>query len=324
MSFEGQKREAERNQHAAYLVIRVHDGSASAYSEAADWINADPANAVAYARAEAAWEAAAPLADRPPPDAEPAPSRSVIGRRAFAAGLIATAGAGLGLGIPSIRRLMIDESIDTGVGERRDIKLADGSIVRLNTASRVEVCMTAKARIVRLIDGEALFDVAHDPQRPFLVDVGHSRIRAVGTEFNIRMRRDLVELTVTEGTVAVAKLDDSRPLGEQPHFSAGSGVAIRQGIVARTSLDAEGLRQRTAWREGVIELNGNTVEQAVAEFNRYRATPVVIADERVATLRIGGRFGTSESDRFIVALQQALPVRAIAGDDGAVLLVQAD
>lgn len=281
---------------------------------------------MAYARAEAAWEAAGRLADRRGLDAA-APSRSpsrMVTRRAVAAGLIAAAGVAAGISLPSIRRLLIGDAINTAVGERRDIALPDGSIVRLNTASRVEVRMEAQARIVRLLDGEALFEVAHDARRPFFVDVDHSRIRAVGTQFNVRLRQDLVELTVTEGTVAVATSDDGRALRDLPHFSAGSGASIRQGMIARTSLDPDSFRQRTAWQEGVIELDGNTVEQAVAEFNRYRATPLVIGDQRIATMRIGGRFGISESNRFIAALQQTLPVEAVAGSDGAVMLMMAE
>jgi transmembrane sensor len=204
------------------------------------------------------------------------------------------------------------------------VVLADGSILRLNTASKVDVHLTSAQRVIRLVSGEALFDVAHDPNRPFFVDVGHARIRAVGTEFNVRMRPDLVELTVTEGVVAVASAGDKRPLGQQPHISAGGAAAIRQGTVAPADLNPEALRQRTAWREGVIELDGNTVEQAVAEFNRYRDVPMVIGDQRIATLRVGGRFGLSESDRFVAALQRTLPVHAITGTDGIVMLVQAD
>src|SRR3546814_10918664 len=92
---------------------------------------------------------------------------------------------------------------------------------------------------------------------------------------------------------------------------AGGGAAIRHGTVATTELDSEAFRQRTAWRDGMIELDGNTVEQAVAEFNRYRSAPLVIGDPRIAALRIGGRFVTPDSERFVAALQRTLPIRAI-------------
>jgi transmembrane sensor len=309
----------------------VHDGDDHARAEAAAWISADPANAVAYARMDAVWDSARCLRAGPElaidlgaQDLEPARPRWSATRRGFAAGLIAAAGAGVGLAVPSVRRLLFGQSIHTAIGERRDVALADGSIVRLNTASRVQVRMTETARIVRLIDGEALFDVAHDENRPFLVDVGHARIRAVGTEFNVRIRSELVELTVTEGTVAVAETDERRPLDDQMHVTAGHGALIRRGMVARASLDSESFRQRTAWREGVIELDGNTVEQAVTEFNRYRDKPMVVGDQAIATMRVGGRFGISESEKFLAALQQTLPVRAITGSDGTVMLVSAE
>lgn len=331
MPFETPDRKIEREEAAARLVVRVRDGAAGAALEAESWIAGDPANAVAYARADAAWDRAGGMA---PPGAEDDPALpseeaqascpSRFTRRALVAGLVGVAGAGLGVGIPAIRRLFDGRTINTAVGERRDITLADGSVLRLNTASRVEVRMMADKRIVRLFDGEALFDVAPDPRRPFFVDVGYARIRAVGTEFNVRLRQDLIELTVTEGTVAVANPEEERPLGELPHFSAGSAAAIHRGVVARTEVDSEALRQRTAWRDGVIELDGNTVDQAVAEFNRYRSTPIIVGDQRLSTIRIGGRFGTSESDRFIAALQQTLPVQVVPGEKGIMLLVQAD
>ncbi len=333
MPFEKPGKKAERDDHAALLVVRVRGGDAEAREAAARWMSADPANAVAYALADAAWDAGAELrlsfreaadqpAEPPVPAEPPAPAGHRVSRRAIAAGLVAA--LGVGLAAPSLRRSIFGREIDTLVGERRDVVLSDGSVVRLNTASRIEVRMTAEARIVRLIDGEVLFDVAHDAQRPFLVDVGHTHLRAVGTAFNVRMRADLVELTVTDGIVAVADADDTQPLDRQPHIAAGGGAAIRQGTIVATSLDAESLQQRTAWRDGVIQLDGNTVEQAVGEFNRYRSSQIVVGDQRVATMRVGGRFGTSESARFITALQQTLPIHAIAGEDGGIMLVHAD
>src|SRR5690606_28492859 len=101
---------------------------------------------------------------------------------------------------------------------------------------------------------EALFDVAKDPSRPFIVSVNGAEVRAVGTAFNIRLRADVVELTVTEGVAAV----DGRPAAdaERPpkRVEQGNGVVIAADAVAEVELDPEVLRRRLAWREGVIEL----------------------------------------------------------------------
>jgi transmembrane sensor len=202
------------------------------------------------------------------------------------------------------------------VGRRRIITLADGSRVHLNTASTIEVALKKDRRLVRLVRGEALFEVAHDKARPFLVDAGSARLRAVGTAFNVRIRENVVELTVTEGVVAVAQTGDAVRRTSAPHISAGDGAIIRPGAVAPTAL-----RQRTAWQDGVIEFEGETLPQAVEEFNRYRTEPIILGDARLANIRVGGRFEVDEADKFLTALASSFPVDAIKSADGSVLLV---
>jgi transmembrane sensor len=102
--------------------------------------------------------------------------------------------------------------------------------------------------------------------------------------------------------------------------TAGYGAAIRGGVAETNHLGEAIIRQRTAWQEGVIELDGDTLEQAIAEFNRYRRAPIVLGDNRLAALRVGGRFGTSDSQQFIDAVQQSFPIRMVANDDGSILL----
>lgn len=213
----------------------------------------------------------------------------------------------------------------TRTGERRTVTLADGSRIHLNTASAVEVALRKSSRQVRLIKGEALFEVAHDPGRPFLVEAGSARLRAIGTAFNVRIRDSVVELTVTEGVVAVAEAGgdakaDVRRV-DAPRVAAGGGAVIGTGAMAPTALDPAILRQRTAWQDGVIELDGETLAQAVAEFNRYRGAPIVIGDPRLANLRVGGRFEVDEADKFLTAVEASFPVQAITGADGSILLV---
>lgn len=140
-------------------------------------------------------------------------------------------------------------------------------------------------------------------------------LRVLGTAFNVRIRAELVELTVSRGAVGIS--DGVQVLRT---VAAGYGAAIRGGVAETNHLGDAVVRQRLAWQEGVIELDGDTLEQAVAEFNRYRNAPIVLGDNRLAALRIGGRFGTSESERFIVALQQSFQIRMVANSDGSILL----
>jgi transmembrane sensor len=91
--------------------------------------------------------------------------------------------------------------------------------------------------------------------------------------------------------------------------------------VAPVVLDGEIVQQRTAWRDGVIELDGETLAQAIEEFNRYRAQPIVLGDERLAALRVGGRFEVGEADKFLLALGSSFPIDTIRTADGSLMVV---
>lgn len=290
-----------------------------------EWIDADPHHAVAFARMEAAWEAGERLRASPPPIEGPDAAAdngggTRVSRRTLVGGGLAASIATVGATVAW--RYASDVDLHhTRLGERRVITLADGSRIHLNTASAVEVAMRKHSRRIRLVRGEALFEVAHDPRRPFLVDAGAARLRAVGTAFNVRIRDTVVELTVTEGVVAVAEdtVDVHRP--DVSKIVAGGGAVIGSGAVAPTALDPAILRQRTAWQDGVIELDGETLAQAVAEFNRYRDPPIIIGDPRLANLRVGGRFEVDEAEKFLIAIEGSFPISVIPATDGSILLV---
>ncbi|MEH3105955.1 MAG: FecR domain-containing protein [Sphingomonas fennica] len=308
-------------EQAARHVVRLRSGADAAERTAiAAWIGADPAHAVAFAEADLAWDAGAALRPAAPPVPEPAPVDR--GRRRLVAGVVA-AGAATAIGVPlALRTRGGHADYATAIGERRTVTLADGSRVGLNTDTRIAVRYGRTHRVVRLIRGEALFDVAHDAARPFLVEVGRSWIRAVGTAFNVRVRRDLAELTVTEGVVALGDHETPRT-GEAPaaRVAAGQGAVIRAAAATPIALDPALVAQRVAWADGVIDLAGNTVEQAVEEFNRYRPAPILIGDQRLASIHVGGRFETGEADKFLKAIQRTLPVDTVRNADGSVLLV---
>ena len=276
------------------------------------WLDADPAHAVAFARVEAAWERAERLKAMPHAAEEPV---FQVTRR-MAAGLAVGV---LGLGAAG-GWLMTRNPVEiTARGERRTVSLPDGSRVELNTDSRIAIAYSETRRDIVLTRGEALFEVAKDPARPVVVQAGEAQVRAVGTAFNIRMREKVVELTVTEGVVAV----DERAAAAPRQVSEGKGAVIATGAVAEVNLDPEVLRRRLLWRDGVVEFEGDTLEQAATEFNRYNDRRLVVADPQVASIRVGGRFGTHEVDRFLVALQAGFPVRAVPGEGDITYLVHA-
>jgi len=314
-------REAIERQAVDYLLALNGAPDETVRQQVAAWLRSDPAHAVAYARAERAWELADGLdkseAATRSPTADEAkgkllPPARLTRRRALTGGAIAATLAGLA-GVGWFRQR---DGIATAVGEIRDIRLPDGSVMHLNTNSRAVVRMTGSRRLVRLLQGEAFFDVAHDAARPFDVEMEGATVRALGTAFNIRVRAELVELTVTEGLVGVRT-----EKGMAEHVPAGQGAFIQPRTLALARLQDGEVEQRTLWRSKVIELNGESLGQAVDEFNRYRPEPIVIGDQRIAPLRVGGRFHIDEIDQFLAAVRQTLPVETIVQDDGRILLL---
>ncbi len=310
------ERDHEAVMEAAAALFARRQADAADAAEVDRWAAVDPARAAAYARIEAAWERADRLKALSGLEAEP---RAWAPSRRWAAGLaLALVGGGGG----ALAWMLAGRASErTALGERRVVSLEDGSRIELNTDSQVRIAYTPDQRRIVLTRGEALFEVAKDPARPFVVSVNGAQVRAVGTAFNIRLRDALVELTVTEGVVAVDERPAAAPRPAR-HVAQGQGAVIGTGAVAELPLEPEVLRRRLAWREGVIELEGETLEQAVEEFNRYNPRKLVVADREVAAIRVGGRFGVGEVDRFLAALQAGFPVRAVSGDGGEIYLVQ--
>lgn len=318
-----------------FLKARASD-AAEDWSDAYAWVALDPAHGFAFAKAEAGWELSERLAELPTgqiddavisPSIAPAitgdgtgrPSRGIVfDRRTALKWGAAAAFAGVA-GTVGLRYYGTVDHYRTALGETRAIRLADGSIIHLNTASSVEVALRDDVRTIKLLQGEARFDVAHDKHRPFIVDADGTHVRAVGTIFNIRLRPDLTELTVIEGIVAVE--DRGSPVRQ---IGSGRSAAVRGGRIAVNKLDPAKLKQRVAWQDGMLQFDGDTLAQAVEEFNRYRAQPIVIGDPSLASLRVGGTFHIDRSQDFVTALESSFGIRATAGNDDSILLVAAE
>lgn len=321
----GEEERKRIEEKAARLLIEFdHNPSPVERAAIYRWIEERDEHAVAFAKAQAAWRSCERLkALNPDADEEEqfagspvekmAPASS--SRRKLLAGLAAA--ASIAAFVPLLKTLPGGwQEYETKIGERRSVRLADGSMVHLNTATRLAVKLDADRRNIRLYGGEASFDVAHDKSRPFEVEANGSIIRAVGTSFNVRLNEMLVDLTVTEGIVAIRQ-----PGRIAERLEAGRSALIHPDTMAIKPLNEVEMSQRTAWHQDMIELNGDSVEQAVAEFNRYLETPIIVGDAHVGSMHIGGRFNTHDADRFLVALEHSLPIRVIKSADGSVVLV---
>lgn len=186
----------------------------------------------------------------------------------------------------------------TAVGERSTLTLDDGSQVALNTNSRLSVDFAEQVRRVILEDGQALFEVAHDASRPFVVQAGRHQVVALGTAFDVRVNAESVQVTLIDGSVRV---EDSATAGAQPtrldpgeQFVAGGP---QQGEVHQARVE-----QVTSWRDGRLIFSDEPLHRAVAEVNRYSKRRIVLADEALAELRISGVFRTGRPDSFVDAV----------------------
>ncbi len=311
-------------EEAARLYLKARESNApDDWREAYRWVEEHPAHGVAFAKAEASWELADRLCEVAPPVgpeevAGPAGRFEALFSRRAVGALIAATVIGM-VGTVAVEKWATVDRFRTAVGQERAVRLSDGSLVHLNTDSSIEVAMRSGERLVHLLKGEARFDVAHDAGRPFIVQAGDASLRAVGTSFNVRLRSELTELTVIEGRVAVR--DGNAAPRTVP---AGASAAIRGGAVAVTPLGPGQIAQRTAWQGGVIQFDGETLAQAVEEFNRYRKTPLVIGDPQLAGLRIGGTFKAGGSSEFVSALTQSFGIRAVVDKDDAVILLPSE
>jgi transmembrane sensor len=207
----------------------------------------------------------------------------------------------------------------TSLGEIRRASLADGSYVTLDTRSRVSVRYESDTRFVVLESGEALFEVAKNSKRPFVVQAGNFRVRAVGTAFIVRRRSDDdVDITVTQGTVDVWR----QASGPEPAVRLTSGThtkATPKQIAPPAQLSATQLTEATAWTTEVIDLNGRTLGEAAAEFNRYNRQTVVISDPELAAQAVVGRFDAKDPNAFVTAAAAMLGANARTDGDRLIL-----
>lgn len=300
----------------------------------ARWLDADPAHASAYSDYEALWVglqgAAADesiVAMRQQALAlgrarEPWPWQKLAALAATVA-IVLIAGlmllrptlppaAGDGQERPAIAQADGVRTYRTEVGQRTSIRLADGSTVDLNTASVLEVDIGASHRNLRLLRGEALFDVAHDASRPFVVQAGGQRVVALGTRFEVDVRASETRVTLVEGRVEVsrlaaegqkaAKADEVRQLRPGELLIA----AATQPFVVRTTNVDEAL----SWRTGRLTFTDEPLGTVVEEINRYSTRRVVLGDPTLAELRVSGVFRTGSVGDFVAALDAGFPVES--------------
>jgi transmembrane sensor len=212
----------------------------------------------------------------------------------------------------------------TGVGERRTVILKDGSVLSLDAMSRVSVRYSDSVRQLTLTRGQARFDVAHDPARPFRVTARDRTVVATGTAFNIDIVRPEVRVTLLEGRVLVVpRTGVAAPLIDPPatapvELRPGQGFVAGEGEAPRVVSDVD-LQRATAWQKGKLVFDREPLAGAVERVNRYSERKITIDDPQVAALTISGVFNMGDLRAFLDAVTGTMPVRATEVSDGVAL-----
>jgi transmembrane sensor len=222
----------------------------------------------------------------------------------------------------------------TSVGEQRSITLADGSIVELNAQSKVRIAFGDRQRDVELLEGQALFRVAKDHMRPFVVHAGTASVRAVGTQFDVNRKRLGTTVTVLEGRVAVASAAVTSGEGAVTQRDAGSVstdllskpgsgeillISGEQMTVTPTEVrksDTPDLAAATAWTQHLLIFDGTALQDVLEEFSRHSARRIKIDSPELAALKISGQYTSTNPDSLLsfLSLQQGVVVSEVDGE----------
>lgn len=217
--------------------------------------------------------------------------------------------------------VVADTALETGTAENKSFSLPDGSTVFLGGASRVSVVLDPKHRSLRLDRGEAFFEVARDPARPFTVRAGSAEVTAVGTAFDVRRSADGVVVAVSHGVVKIAAVD----LPELPSGSSARQDQLHAGQAAELSQSGwsipvtANVPAMTAWREGRLQYSSEPLRVVVAELTRYSDVPVEIADAGLGDVRVTATVFEGDVHGWLQGLEQALPVKVDFGKDRIVI-----
>lgn len=218
----------------------------------------------------------------------------------------------------------------TGLGEQRTLALSDGSRIALNAQSKIRIRFSSEQRSIELVAGQAFFEAAKDKNRPLVVASGATRIRVVGTQFDVYRKGSATTVTVIEGRVAIDRMQGAN---EQPARNHANGVNAGSGdLPVSLSLEAgeqaivtsqntikkiqPNISAATAWKHGQLIFAGASLDEVAEEFNRYNRKHLVIGDSQLARFKVTGNFSSTDASSLIRFLE-ARPGIAVsdAGDE---------
>lgn len=323
-------RDSAVEERAADWLVRSHGHlSSDERAELQRWLAADPRHQAAYTELGETWRAlnearASGRAEELGRELETRRLRRTARRRSLAlAGLGLAAAAALVFSLVPLRPPTPAPTIATvAVSPDRQV-LPDGSTVELNAGASIAVDFTAAKRGVRLLSGEALFEVRKEAARPFVVTAGGVEVRAVGTAFSVRRDEGQVGVLVTEGRVAVERAAPSETISSAAasrpaplaFVNAGARVVLPVDLPAGTALEInpttpQEVAAALAWRGRRVEFSGTPVAEAVEFFNRQNRLQLAVADKTLAQHQLSGIFSANDPEGFARLLETGMGAAA--------------
>lgn len=209
----------------------------------------------------------------------------------------------------------------TAIGERSTFTMKDDSVVTLNTDSKIRVRYSQSTRMIDLVRGEAFFEVAKNPDRPFEVNAGTAKVTALGTAFNIYRKKRGADITVTEGVIRVTELGDTgnrAPAIEVLHVNEYIR-ATDSGLEATDSVDTTSL---IAWQSGKLIAKEMTVRDLVEQLARYQKTRILLSDGDIAAMTISGVFELDQPQSMMNALALSLGLQVVELNENTLQLLK--
>jgi transmembrane sensor len=293
---------------AAEWFVRVQNDELSLeeIAEWQRWLGESAEHREAFDRMQELWQGLEGLPDKTPPRL-PLPAtrlRARVAPHAIAATLLVAFLGALYLWREGELRLPGQSvSFETSPREHREVTLQDGSRLALGGQSLARARFDEEEREVRLERGEAFFDVAKDASRPFVVRVDDATITAIGTAFNVRKAAERIDVTVTEGSVRVARGE-----GGSATVSAGR-QAVLEAAGATALVREAAPDEATSWRSGRLEYLGEPLKYVVADVNRYSTRQITIEDAAVGDLLLTGTVFANDVDAWLRSVEALLPVK---------------
>jgi transmembrane sensor len=308
-----------RAQAAEWLARRQRgDGTADEARAFAEWLATSEAHRRAWAEAEALWRELGKLERLAAPQLAEARRQyrrreTPVWRRPHLMLVVAVSAALLAIGIPLLEQAGTGSPVVlvTATGERRSIMLTDGSSIELDSGTRAEVGYSWWSRRVRLIEGQALFTVAHERWRGFEVEVGDVRVVDLGTRFEVRRLGGTTAVAVLDGAVDVLP----RPGRPATRLTPGLGVEVAaSGTMAPVRPIA--VESAAAWRRDELIVRDQPLAAVLAELVRYHPAEISTATADMLTVRITGVFPTNDLPLALETLAAVLPARLVAIGEG--------